>query len=88
MKNLTRNEVLKYVAKAIIQVKTAENPLYEKEISEDTKLCDDLHLDSMDLADVGVRLEEELLTDLPCYWNMWPRPKTVKEIVDCLDTLD
>lgn len=89
MRNLTRNEVLEYVAKAISQVKKAENPLFEKkEIREDAKLHNDLHLDSMDLADVGVRLEEEFQTDLPGYWDMWPRPETVKDIVDYLDGLN
>lgn len=89
MKNLTRNEILKKVKNAILYVKRDENPLYNQEVNEDANLRNDLYLDSLNLADVGVRLEEdEFLMNLPGYWEMWPLPETVKEIVDYLDSLE
>ncbi len=83
---MSRNEILNEVAKAIIHVKKVEDPFYKKEITEEQNLSNDLYLCSMDIADIGVQLEEnQLQRKLPGFYEI--KFVTVKDIVDYLEKL-
>lgn len=83
---MKRSEILNEVAKAIIHVKKAEDPFYKKEITEEQNLSNDLYLCSMDIADIGVQLEEnQLLCKLPGFYEI--KFVMVKDMVDYLEKL-
>jgi acyl carrier protein len=81
MKNLSRDEIFSQIQKALVE-------LFELEVDDiqlDTKLYQDLDLDSLDAVDLVVHLQK--LTGKKIKPEEFKLVRTVKDVVDSVENL-
>lgn len=63
----------------VLEIVAAQANVGRDAVSSDTKLTDDLRLDSLDLVDISLAIEEQLAVDFPD--ELMRDVKTVKDLI-------